>query len=70
MADQQFVDEVDGPEDVVDDQQEPTVIIVPAYHQRIEAEEGIDDTGGPVVHDNRLTVKECFPKVSKKSMPI
>ena len=50
MADQQFIDQVDGPEDPVDDQQNPVVIIVPADHQRVEAEEEIDDAGGSAVH--------------------
>ena len=50
VADQQFIDQVDGPEDPVDDQQNPVVIIVPADHQRVEAEEEIDDAGGSAVH--------------------
>jgi hypothetical protein len=50
VADQQFIDQVDGPEDIVDEQQNPTVVIVPADHERIEAKEGIDDAGCPVVH--------------------
>ena len=44
VADQQLVYEIDGPEDPVDEQQDPIVVIVPADHQRIEAEDGIDDT--------------------------
>ena len=50
MADQQLVDEVDGPEDPVDEQQEPTVVIMPTDHQRVEAEDEIDDARVTVVH--------------------
>jgi hypothetical protein len=50
VADQQFVNQVDGPEDIVDKQQDPVVVIVPADHERIQAEEEIDNAGGSVVH--------------------
>jgi hypothetical protein len=50
VADKQLIDQVDGPEDIVDEQQDPIVVIVPADHERIEAEEGINDSGGLVVH--------------------
>jgi hypothetical protein len=43
MADQQLVDEVDRPEDPVDEQQEPTMVIMPADHQRVETKDKIDD---------------------------
>jgi hypothetical protein len=43
VADQQFVDEVDGPEDPVDEQQEPIMVVMPTDHQRIETEDEIDD---------------------------
>jgi hypothetical protein len=41
MADQEFINEVDRPENVVNDQQEPIVVVVPADHQRVEAENAI-----------------------------
>ena len=51
MADQQLIDQVDGPENIVDEQQYPVVVIVPADHERIQAEKEIDDAGGSsVVH--------------------
>jgi hypothetical protein len=43
VTDQQFVDEVDGPENVMDQQQDPTVVIVPADHERIEAQDAVED---------------------------
>ena len=43
MADQQLVDEVDGPEDPVDKQKYPGVVIMPADHQRVETKDKIDD---------------------------
>jgi hypothetical protein len=41
VADQEFIDEIDGPEDVMDDQQDDRVVVVPADHQCIEAEDGV-----------------------------
>jgi len=41
MADQEFINEVDRPENVVNDQQEPIVVVVPADHQRVEAENAV-----------------------------
>ena len=43
VADQQLVYEIDGPEDPMDEQQDPIVVIVPADHQRIEAKDEIED---------------------------
>jgi hypothetical protein len=50
VADQQFVDQVDGPEDIVDEQQNPAMVIVPADHERVQAKEEIDNTGGSAIH--------------------
>jgi hypothetical protein len=57
MADEQLVDEVDGPENVVDEQQEPTMVIMPTDHQRVKAEDEIDDAGVTVVHKVNITKK-------------
>jgi len=54
MADEEFVDEVDGPENVVNQQQDPIVVVVPADHQRVEAENAIKNARAPVVHVGRL----------------
>jgi hypothetical protein len=43
VADEQLVDEVDGPEDPVDEQEDPTMVIVPADHQRVETKDKIDN---------------------------
>lgn len=51
VADQQFIDQVYGPEDIVDEQQNPVVVVVPADHQRIDSKEEINDAGGSAVHD-------------------
>jgi hypothetical protein len=60
VADQQLVDEVDGPEDIVDEKQEPAMVIVPADHQRVEAEDEIDDTGISVIHAVNITKKRPY----------
>jgi hypothetical protein len=50
MAGQQFVDQINRPENIVDDQQYPAMIVMPADHQRIEAEQGVDNSGRSSVH--------------------
>ena len=50
MADEEFVNEVNGPENPMNKQQEPTVVVVPADHQRIEAENSIEDARVRIVH--------------------
>lgn len=59
MADEQLVDEVDGPEDPVNEQQYPTMVIVPADHQCIEAEDEIDD-GVSAFHAVNITKKRPY----------
>lgn len=51
VADQQLINKVNRPEDVVNDQQDPIVVVMPADQQRIDPEEGVDDTRSSVVHD-------------------
>jgi hypothetical protein len=41
VADEELVDQVDGPEDVMDDQQDQGVVVVPADHECIKAEDGV-----------------------------
>ena len=50
VADQQLIDQVDGPEKIVDEQQDPAVVIVPADHKGIETEKKINDAGCSAVH--------------------
>jgi hypothetical protein len=50
VAGQQFIDQIDGPENVMDDQQNPVMVIMPADHERVQAEEEIDNTGRSAVH--------------------
>jgi hypothetical protein len=57
MADQQLVDEVDRPEDIVDDQQDNGMVVMPADQQGIEAQDAVDNAVVSVVHT---------PKYSKK----
>ena len=42
VADQQLVYEVDGPEDIVDDQQDYRVIVMPTDQQGINTQDAID----------------------------
>jgi hypothetical protein len=57
VADQQFVDEINGPEDPMDDQEEPTVVIVPTDHEGINTQDEIDDAGVSGVHTVKITKK-------------
>jgi hypothetical protein len=50
MALQQFVDQVDRPEDEMDDDQEQGVVVIPAYQDGINAQKRIDDAFVPVAH--------------------
>jgi hypothetical protein len=43
VADQQFIDQIDRPEDIVENQQDPIMVVVPAYHERIDAQDAIND---------------------------
>ena len=43
VTDEEFIDEVDGPEDIVDDQQEQGVVVVPADHEGIDAQDAVED---------------------------
>jgi hypothetical protein len=54
VADQQLIDQVDRPEDVMDDQQEDRMVIMPAYQQRVDTQDAVEDARIPVVHNGRL----------------
>jgi len=43
VADKQLIDQVDRPENIMDDQQEDRMIIMPAYEQRVDAEDAVED---------------------------
>ena len=43
VADEQFIDQVDRPENIMDDQQEDRMIVMPAYQQRVDAEDAVED---------------------------
>ena len=57
MAGQEFIDQVDGPEDIMDDQQEDRMIIMPAYEQGVDAQDAVEDARVPVVHVGMLMMK-------------
>jgi hypothetical protein len=59
VADEQFVDQVNRPEDPVDQEQDPIVVIVPADHQGVEAQDEIDD-GVSAFHAFKITKKGPF----------
>jgi hypothetical protein len=50
VTDQQLIDQIDRPEDIVDDQQQNVVVVMPTYQQGIDAQDAIDDAGVSVVH--------------------
>ena len=54
MPAQQFIHEVDGPEDPMKDQKENRVVIVPTDHHGIDAQEKIEQTGASHVKVFRL----------------
>lgn len=54
VTDQQLIDQVDRPEDKMDEQQDDGVVIIPAYHEGIDTQNGIYNAGISVVHGGRL----------------
>jgi hypothetical protein len=52
VADQQLVYEVNGPKDIVDDQQDYRMIVVPADQQGINTQDAVDDARASVIHTN------------------
>jgi hypothetical protein len=50
MADEEFVDKIDRPDDPMDEQEDPVVVVVPADHQGIQAQEEVDDARIAAVH--------------------
>jgi hypothetical protein len=61
VADQEFIDQVDGPEDIVDDQQDDRMVVVPADHEGVETQDAIDYAGIAVVHAANITKKGPLP---------
>jgi hypothetical protein len=53
---EQFVDQVDGPENIVPDQQQDGMVVIPTDHQGIESQDKIDDAFVPVVHTDPCLV--------------
>jgi hypothetical protein len=51
---EEFIDQINGPEDKVYDQQDEAVVVIPAYHQGVDAQDAVDDTRVPVVHCKNL----------------
>jgi hypothetical protein len=58
VADEEFVDEVDGPDDPMDDQQDPVVVVVPTDHQGVKTQDEVDDARISAAHT---------PKINKKA---
>jgi hypothetical protein len=54
VAGQQFVQQVNGPEDIMNDEPEDGMVVIPAYHQGIQAQQEIDDAGISSVHDKMV----------------
>jgi hypothetical protein len=60
VADEEFVDEVDGPEDIMDDHQEKGMVVVPADEDGVDAEDGVEYTGVAVVHISLHNKKRAY----------
>jgi hypothetical protein len=43
VTDQKLIDQVNRPENPVKNQQDPIMVIMPAYHKRIEAKDGVNN---------------------------
>jgi hypothetical protein len=54
VTDQQLIDQVDRPEDIMDDQQDYRVVVMPADHKGINTQNAVDDAGVPVVHTSNI----------------
>jgi hypothetical protein len=50
MADEEFVDEIDGPDDPVNEEEDPVVVVVPTDHQGVEAQDEINEAGIATAH--------------------
>jgi hypothetical protein len=50
MAGEQLIQQVDRPENIVDNEQYDGVIVIPANHQRIETQNKINNAFIPVIH--------------------
>jgi hypothetical protein len=50
MADQHFIDEVNGPEDIMDQREKKGMVVIPADHDRIETQDQVEDAFFPVFH--------------------
>jgi hypothetical protein len=55
VADQQLIDQVDGPEDPVDDHQENRVVVMPTDQDGIYAQDAVDEAVMSVVHAPNIT---------------
>ena len=50
MADEQFINQINGPKYIVNNEQENRMIVMPAYHQGIDAQNKIYNTSIPFFH--------------------
>jgi len=50
VADQELIDQVDGPEDPVDDRQDYGVVVMPAVQDGVDAQDAVYDTMVSVIH--------------------
>ena len=60
MANEEFVDEIDGPDDPMNEEEDPVVVVVPTDHQGVEAQDEIDDAGVAAAHTANITKKGPF----------
>jgi hypothetical protein len=54
VTDQELIDQIDRPKDVVYDKQNDGMVIIPADHQGIDAQDPIYNAGVPLVHSAAL----------------
>jgi hypothetical protein len=57
MPGQQLIDQVDGPEDVMDDHEDDRMVVIPAYQDGVDAQDAIDDAFVPVIHNAEVDYK-------------
>ena len=51
MACQQFIQQINWPEYIMDNQPKDGMIVIPAYHQGIQTQDEVDDALVAVIHD-------------------
>ena len=47
---QNFINQIKGPDDIMNNEKEDRMIVMPAYHQAVDSQNKINNTSIPVSH--------------------